>query len=117
MFPSLPHVLEQQIVSMVEMLPGIRETAEVKQQLFDDMKPMGGSNKERCLARKELPGGRICFVRMNGWKSTKRPRGGEPTRTYSCCFCHLELSILMARRAGLRRVTPDKLNLMHPVIG
>ena len=73
MFPSLPHVLERKIVSMVEMLPGIRETAEAKQQLFDEMKPSGGSNKERCLARKELPGGRICFMRISVYSSTNAP--------------------------------------------
>ena len=84
MFAQPPEALGQKIVSMTEMLPGIPETADCKQQLFDEMKSPRGMNKERCLARKELPGGRICFVRINAYSSTKRPRGGEPTTTYSC---------------------------------
>lgn len=85
MFPALPRVLEQKVVSMVEMLPGIPETAETKQQLFDLMKPSCRNNaeSERCLARKDLPGGRFCVARVNCYKGTKRPRGGEPKTTYS----------------------------------
>ena len=81
MFPSLPHVLEQKIVSMVEMLPGIPDTPNNKKMLLSVLKCPGGRGNS--FARKDLGvGNKFCYVRVDTSFTEKRDRAGTKTKTY-----------------------------------